>query len=250
MRCLDAHILLKSLYKDDLSDSKRSETIEHYKCLLPSTEGRLRSDTQPGVDLLPSVPGTGVSRPAPTLALLVDVFGVSAKDVEAIRIGRIRQHRKGLAGLGVDPLSEPRDSKNQIGNAHEREQLAWFAKAMADAKMAQPRDAIASLLAQLLQLRHTTSRDPLNANELAFVKRVEDQGASMSSLSVSWYLKWETEQSLSAPTEAQLLSDKRAAHYTLSAAISHFKRLDQALENHGFLVKSGPNKGNIKRSRE
>lgn len=246
VQCLDGYILLQSLYNEDLSPSETAEIIQ---TLLPPVDDRLRSVAQPGLGLLPS--DSNASRRAPSLQQVIKAFNARQKDVNAIRKGRASQGLPGRAGLGIEPLAVKKQDGKQIGNADERYQLAMFAKDMAEAKLAQPRDGIANMLAKLLQARQLISpKEPLNKAEVAFLKRIAEHGPSTDSLTTAWYVSWETEQCMAAPKEAQLMSDKRAAHYTTGAAERHFERLDAALDKHGFLLKTGPNKGHIKRDRK
>ena len=243
-RVLEAHEALKGTFNHEMFSADYEKHRRRYLELLPPSSGPGRPKNKPGEELLHPRAKLAASQ-----AAVAKIFNTPMKDVRA---ARQRQ-----ASRAADPLAATRRREQAVGTHEERLELANFVKSMAQEHMAQPRQAVTSLLKEMLAHRRgvlqmmavtptpkTVSRpSPITPAELAIIE-------GSRGLSKEWFLRWELEYGVAPVSKASLQSEMRALAFTKSACTDHFARLEDALAEMDFLVTSGPYKGQIKREGE
>jgi hypothetical protein len=137
-----------------------------------------------------------------------------------------------------------------VGSPEEKQLLAQYVQSMAAEHMAQPREAVGSMLKELLRLRKIAVEEhrlknvpPLNKRETEFC------GSDKIVPGDDWFKQWQTEFCIAPVTKASLQSASRAECYTLASATKHLRDLDHMLERVGFLVPTGKYKDCIIKER-
>jgi hypothetical protein len=234
-RVLDAHEALKCAFSAASGSEAHEKHRQHFLSLLPPPSGRGRQEKQPGTEMLPPS-----ALCVANLATVAKIFNVLPKDLEA---AQRRRRRARLSSHGHNMRSK--------GTHEEKLALAQFVNAMARNHMAQPREAVAAVLKEMLRsrdcaysaagggARRRLRLPPLSSSERSFLE-------GRTGLGTEWFIRWEQQYGIMPVTKASLQSEKRATSFTVNACVEHFKRLEDALAAFGFVVLSGAHKGKIK----
>lgn len=214
-KALEVHDALSRVYNTEDGSPEREEAVEAYLSMLPEKPNGRRSTLQPGAELLPA---GSRQRMIPGLRVLASILGIDATCARRARDIR----RKEIKSRGLRAVPGRR-----LGTHVEKQLVAQYVTAMARQRHAQGRPEIARLLRDLLLLRQTASTNEpaihaLNAKEKRFVE-------GDSSLSQSWFMRWEEIYQVGHLTKAALQSEKRAASFTMSTAARHIRQLDDKL---------------------
>ena len=243
-RVLSAHDALKAIFATEQSSEEHEKHRRLFLELLPPSSGRGRQEKRPGEELLPPH--------APSLAGLATVAKIFHQPWTDVRAACMRRARK-----AADPSAASKRPNHAVGTREERRTLATFVDTMAREHMAQPRDAVAAMMREMLAHRrqmvqaastlpagqpsgHNLSPPPLTTAELDFLE-------GRRALSTGWFIRWEEEEGVKSISKAALQSEKRATAFTKTACVEHFRDLDSALSKLGFLITSGRYKNYIKR---
>lgn len=166
--------------------------------------------------------------------------------MDAARKRHKRDQRK--AGGSASPTpGEGRLNANVVGSPEEKQLLAQIVQSMAAERMAQPREAVGSMLKEV-RLRKTAVEE----HRLKNVPPPTSERRIRSDKIVpgdDWFKQWQTEFCIAPVTKASLQSASRAECYTLASAMKHLRDLDHMLERFGFLMPTGKYKDCIIKER-
>lgn len=216
----------------------RTEALDIFMTYVPDSNMQTRKGQETFFDLIPEPGGA-----PPSLSAVAKAFGVEERSMQSLD-RKWRRRKITIGDILKDNISPEPYRALELGTEFEKQLLADYVKDMADIKMAQPQEAVAGMLYELLQLRKKFRKLPLNSREQAFLESCQE-GVQMPT--TSWFRRWEKMYDVPTPCKAKIQDAKRAACYTDSTARAHFGRLDQELEKAGFIVRHGKYRGYIRK---
>lgn len=236
---------------------RADRAVAHWQALQADPTGAARAELE--ASYVPKSPISPLARtrtvaavqekpvlsPKPTRREVAHILGVTDEAFAAAQ-KRIQRREHGSASI----FGEIQVNGRQIGTAQERSMLALYAREMSSSRIAPTRRSLGIIMQKMLQLRSeitasSSTAPPLNDHEKAALAHGNGDNTHPGGFSKAFWRQFEADFDIGLRV-IRHQDIGRTKNFTDTTCAAHFLRLDETLDEMGFLYVKGERRGHIR----